>query len=68
MRALNGVVLAGLSTMALPAASACVRAMLGMSCGQFHGEMMPITPIGWRMTRMRLLSVSSWMDGLTRPR
>ena len=40
--------------------------MLGMSCGQFHGEMMPMTPIGWRMTRMRLLSVSSWIDGLIR--
>ena len=68
MRALNGVVLAGFRMTALPAASACVTAMLGMSCGQFHGEMMPMTPIGWRMTRMRLLSVSSWMDGLTLPR
>ncbi len=68
IRALYGVVLAGLKMTALPAARAWVAAMLGMSCGQFHGEMMPMTPIGWWITRMRLLRVSSWMDGLTRPR
>ena len=62
------MVLAGLMTTALPAARACVMAMLGMSAGQFQGEMTPMTPIGWWITRMRLLSVSSWMDGLIRPR
>ena len=50
----NGVCSAGFSTMAQPAASAGPALRVIIAIGKFHGVMAATTPMGWRMTRMRL--------------
>ena len=48
---MSGVSSAGLSTTALPAASAGAKPHDAIVIGKFHGTMMPTTPYGsWKVT------------------
>ena len=46
----NGVLVAGLITIVLPAARAGPSLVPMSVSGKFHGTMAPHTPIGWRTT------------------
>ena len=45
-----GVRVAGLMTAVLPQVSAGKSFHEGIAIGKFHGQIMPQTPIGWRVT------------------
>ena len=53
--ALSGVCSAGLITTVQPAASAGATLRVIIDIGKFHGVMAAHTPIGWRITKKRLL-------------
>src|SRR5215472_3427723 len=58
-RALNGVSLAGLKTIVLPATSAGNIFQVGMAIGKFQGVMQATTPTGSRMATPDLLDSST---------
>jgi hypothetical protein len=63
-RAESGVSVAGRTTMAQPAASAGAALRVIIALGKFHGVIAAVTPMGWRMTMMRL---SGWWPGIVSP-
>ena len=62
--AVSGVCSAGLSTIVHPAASAGADLRVGIAAGKFQGVMPAVTPIGSRVTTIRL---SAQGVGITRP-
>jgi hypothetical protein len=56
-----GVCVAGLTTMAQPAASAGPALRVSMAVGKFHGVMAAVTPTGCLIARMRRSPVGAGM-------
>ena len=52
--AVRGVLLAGLAIIVQPAASAGPILRVIIAAGKFQGVMDAVTPMGWRMTMIRL--------------
>ena len=62
--AVRGVALAGLTTLAHPAAMAGPSLRVIIAAGKFHGVIAAATPTGWRSTMTRL---AGFRDGTTCP-
>ena len=62
--AVSGVALAGLTTLAQPAAMAGPSLRVIMAAGKFHGVIAAATPTGWRRTMTRL---AGFIAGTTCP-
>ena len=46
----SAVLLSGLSTIPLPAISAEIESEMPVANGKFQGAMIPMTPLGWRIS------------------
>ncbi len=62
--AVSGVNSEGRATTVHPAASAAAQARTGLYAGKFQAVMTPTTPMGWRITVIRL---DARREGMVRP-